>query len=70
MLFTRFTVPADGGLLVANTAFMTAVAASGEAFAPDGPDDATDLGLTAYRVPDQPGTDHRRLPFRRSGAVN
>jgi nicotinamidase-related amidase len=37
ILFTRFTVPADGGQLVTNTGFMTAVAASSDAFAPDAP---------------------------------
>ena len=37
VLFTRFTVPADGGQLVTNTAFMTAVAAAREAFLPTAP---------------------------------
>ena len=37
ILFTRFTVPEGGGQLVTNTGFMTAVAASSEAFAPDSP---------------------------------
>lgn len=37
ILFTRFTVPEDGGQLVTNTGFMAAVAASSAAFAPDAP---------------------------------
>ncbi len=37
VLFTRFTVPTDGGLLVTNTAFMTAVAAARESFLPTAP---------------------------------
>lgn len=35
LVFTRFTVPPDGGALVANTGFMAAVAAHAAAFAPD-----------------------------------
>lgn len=37
LVFTRFTVPPDGGDLVTNTGFMAAVAASAAAFAPDAP---------------------------------
>ena len=35
LVFTRFTVPADGGALVGNTGFMRAVAQAAESFRPD-----------------------------------
>lgn len=37
LVFTRFTVPPDGGLLVTNTGFMAAVAAAAPAFDPASP---------------------------------
>jgi nicotinamidase-related amidase len=48
-----FTVPEDGGLLVANTAFMTAVAASGPAFAPSAPGAQLIPEMAPQAEPDQ-----------------
>ena len=53
VLFTRFTVPGDGGQLVTNTAFMTAVAASRDAFAPDGPGARIIPEMAAQASPDR-----------------
>jgi nicotinamidase-related amidase len=53
VLFTRFTVPPDGGQLVTNTAFMTAVAASGEAFLPDAPGAGLIPEMAAWAEPDR-----------------
>lgn len=44
--FTRFTVPADEGELVRNTAFMTAVAGAAESFRPDAPGSALIAAMT------------------------
>ena len=52
ILFTRFTVPDDGGLLVTNTAFMTAVAASADAFAPGAPGARLIPEMAAQAAPD------------------
>jgi nicotinamidase-related amidase len=53
VLFTRFTVPEDGGLLVANTAFMTAVAAAGDAFRPTAPGARLIPEMAAQAQPDR-----------------
>lgn len=53
VLFTRFTVPPGGGQLVTNTAFMTAVAAAGEAFRPTAPGAQLIPEMAAQAEPDR-----------------
>ena len=53
VLFTRFTVPDDGGQLVTNTAFMAAVAASADAFRPTGSGAALVPEMAAQAAPDR-----------------
>ncbi|RNL80749.1 cysteine hydrolase [Halostreptopolyspora alba] len=40
IVYTRFTIPEDGGLLVRNTGLISAVAQAGESFRPDAPGSA------------------------------
>lgn len=53
VLFTRFTVPTDGGRLVTNTAFMTAVAAARESFLPTAPGAQLIPEMRAQAAPDR-----------------